>query len=204
MGVARRSIGAQRNPESEKAILEAARELLVEEGLAGFSIEAVARRAHAGKPTIYRWWPSKTALLLAVYEGLKEQMVEPDTGTLEGDIGGFIGNLLRFWRDTPAGPVFRSILAEAPTNPDASTSFDAYHLERRARTARRFARHGLDSAIAELLVELIVNYCWGRLLSGQLDVDEREISRVAATLARGIGAAQTSAGAHTAPAPPLG
>ena len=68
---ARRSIGAQRNPESEKAILAAARELLAEEGLAGFSIEAVARRAHAGKPTIYRWWPDRTRLLLAVYAEFK-------------------------------------------------------------------------------------------------------------------------------------
>ncbi len=72
MADARRSIGAQRNPDSERAILDAARDLLAEEGLAGFSIEAVARRARAGKPTIYRWWPDKTRLLLAVYAGLKD------------------------------------------------------------------------------------------------------------------------------------
>ena len=63
----RRSIGARRNPESAEAILEAAEAVLLESGYAGFSIEAVARKARAGKPTIYRWWPSKAALLLDVY-----------------------------------------------------------------------------------------------------------------------------------------
>ena len=63
----RRSIGARRNPASEEAILDAAEAVLRENGIAGFSIEAVARRARAGKPTIYRWWPHRTALMLDVY-----------------------------------------------------------------------------------------------------------------------------------------
>ena len=41
----RRSIGARRNPETEQAILEAAETIMAEQGIAGFSIEAVAKRA---------------------------------------------------------------------------------------------------------------------------------------------------------------
>ena len=41
----RRSIGARRNPETEQAILEAAEAIMAEQGIAGFSIEAVAKRA---------------------------------------------------------------------------------------------------------------------------------------------------------------
>ena len=48
----RTSIGARRNPATEEAILQAAEAILQEGDLAGFSIEAVARRARAGKPTI--------------------------------------------------------------------------------------------------------------------------------------------------------
>ena len=76
---ARKSIGARRNPDSAEAILEAAEAVLIEAGYAGFSIEAVARRARAGKPTIYRWWPSKAALLLEVYQRQKRVDI-PDTG----------------------------------------------------------------------------------------------------------------------------
>jgi AcrR family transcriptional regulator len=184
--MARRSIGAQRNPESEKAILRAARDLLAEEGLAGFSIEAVARRARAGKPTIYRWWPDRTRLLLAVYAEFKEQMAGFDTGSLEGDVRAFLGNLLAFWRDSPAGPVFRSILAESQSDPEASSAFAEYHDARRARTAATFARHGISDADATLLTEMVVNYAWGQLLAGRLDPGEDEIARVARVLTAGV------------------
>ena len=185
MNTARKSIGAQRNPASETAILTAARELLAEEGLAGFSIEAVARRARAGKPTIYRWWPDKTRLLLAVYQGLKENVPEPDTGSLEGDLHAFLTNLFEFWRTTPAGPVFRSILAEAQTNAEAGAAFADYHQERLARTAASFARNGLGLDKATLLAELAVNYAWGQLLAGRLDPGADEIAEVADMLVSG-------------------
>jgi AcrR family transcriptional regulator len=184
--MARRSIGAQRNPESEKAILRAARDLLAEEGLAGFSIEAVARRAHAGKPTIYRWWPDRTRLLLAVYSEFKEQMAGFDTGSLEGDVRAFLTNLLDFWRDSPAGPVFRSILAESQSDPEASAAFAEYHDARRERTAAAFARHDLSMPDATLLTEMVVNYAWGQLLADRLDPGAEEIARVARVLTAGV------------------
>jgi AcrR family transcriptional regulator len=187
MAAGRRSIGAQRNPESEKAILTAARELLAEEGLAGFSIEAVARRAHAGKPTIYRWWPDRTRLLLAVYSEFKEGMRSFDTGTLEGDVRAFLTNLFEFWRESPAGPVFKSILAESQTDPEASAAFAEYHDGRAARTAAAFAQHGITDEDAKVLTELAVNYAWGQLLANRLDPGDAEIARVAGMLVRGVG-----------------
>ena len=87
----RRSIGARRNPASEEAILDAAEAVLRENGIAGFSIEAVARRARAGKPTIYRWWPHRTALMLDVYKRFKNAKAFPDTGSLRGDLVSFLG-----------------------------------------------------------------------------------------------------------------
>ncbi len=186
-GEARTSIGSQRNPASEAAILTAARELLAEKGLAGFSIEAVARRARAGKPTIYRWWPDKTRLLMAAYRQLKEDVPEPDTGSLEGDVKAFLTNLFFFWRTTAAGAVFRSILAEAQTNAEASAAFADYHDERLSRTAAAFARHGLELDRAALLAEVAVNYAWGQLLAGRLDPGAVEIGKVAAMLVGGCG-----------------
>lgn len=186
MAEGRKSIGAQRNPASEKAILDAARDLLAEEGLAGFSIEAVARRARAGKPTIYRWWPDRTRLLLAVYSGLKDDMQHPDTGTLDGDVRGFISHLFEFWGDTPAGAVIRSIIAEAQTNADASAAFLQFHRERNAETSARFARHGLAVDKAAAIAEVAVSYAWGQLLTGRRPT-EAQIARLAEILIRGVG-----------------
>ena len=109
----RRSIGARRNPETEQAILEAAEAIMAEQGIAGFSIEAVAKRARAGKPTIYKWWPGKTALLLDVYHRQKPASVHMDTGSVEGDLVAFLTGVFAHWGDTGAGQVFRFVIAEA-------------------------------------------------------------------------------------------
>src|SRR5688572_28095634 len=117
--MSRRSIGAARNPQSEEAILDAAAAILAEAGYARFSIEAVARRAKAGKPTIYRWWPSKAHLLIDVYKRLKNVLPDPDTGSVHGDIVMFLDNLTAFWSGS-AGDVFRSLLAEAQVDEKAA------------------------------------------------------------------------------------
>lgn len=180
--LARKSIGAQRNPESEKAILKAAADLLEEEGLGKFSIEAVARRARAGKPTIYRWWPDKTALLLAVYAELKDELVLPDTGSLEGDIVAFLGNLFGFWRGR-AGAIFRSVLAESQTDEAARAALTTYHATRRQQLAAVFGRsHGGTQPTeeqAELIAEVVVAYAFSQLLMGGIGENEAEWRRLA-------------------------
>src|SRR5688572_3560572 len=82
---------ARRNETSRRAILTAAFDLLQEVGYAKLSIEGVAARAGVGKQTIYRWWPSKGAVLfdafLMLSEGAEgEPPVLPDTGDLEADL----------------------------------------------------------------------------------------------------------------------
>lgn len=178
----RTSIGAQRNPASEEAILTAAAEILKEGGLPAFSIEAVARRAKAGKPTIYRWWPSKAALLLDVYHRQKGETFYPDTGETREDLIAFLQALLGFWR-TSGGEVFRSIIAEAQSNPDALEALRDYAVTRcRASgvilergVARGDVRSGLDIA---LVMELFSSFCWQRLLTGRLDTSPEQLAHL--------------------------
>jgi AcrR family transcriptional regulator len=87
----RRPNPARRSERSRQAVLAAARELVSELGYAKVSIEAIAARAGVGKQTIYRWWPSKGAVIfdsfLALSEGEDEAGVRlPDTGDLETDL----------------------------------------------------------------------------------------------------------------------
>ncbi|MGA2454716.1 MAG: TetR family transcriptional regulator [Solirubrobacteraceae bacterium] len=49
-----------------EAVLDAAGELLVTHGLAGLTLQAVAKRAHVGRRSIERWWPTEEALALDV------------------------------------------------------------------------------------------------------------------------------------------
>ncbi|WMT89257.1 TetR/AcrR family transcriptional regulator [Pelagibacterium sp. H642] len=186
--VKRASIGAKRNPASQNAILDAAEAILNEEGLAGFSIEAVARRARAGKPTIYRWWPTKTALLLDVYQRFKNTRPFPDTGSLEGDLKAFLNNqLIGFWQDRLCGTVFRSIIAEAQGDDDAAQALFAYE-----RGRRKFAEQIIERAKARgevsaefngaVVIELLAGFAWHRLLTGRLNNSDEDIDAVVAMI----------------------
>src|SRR5260370_16817796 len=55
--------GRPRDQEARNAILQAALSLVKEFGYRSLTIEKIARRAGAGKTTIYRWWPSKAAVV---------------------------------------------------------------------------------------------------------------------------------------------
>ena len=192
----RTSIGSQRNPASEEAILRAAEEILLEGGLPAFSIEAVARRAKAGKPTIYRWWPSKAALLLDVYHRQKDGVPHPDTGDVRQDLSQFLAGLLGFWRDG-GGAVFRSIIAEAQNDPAALAALQAYAVSRCRQSgailkrgqARGEVRSNIDP---ELLIELFSSFAWNRLLTSRLDVSKEEIQQIVSAVVDGVASRGTA------------
>ena len=52
---------------SHAAIMQAVHDLLQERSVRELTMEAVAKRAGVGKPTLYKWWPSKAALVFAMF-----------------------------------------------------------------------------------------------------------------------------------------
>jgi len=75
-----------RGEHARARVLRAALHILAERGVAGFSIEAVADRANASKATIYRHWPSQSALLVAAMEATHQSLPVPATGELRSDL----------------------------------------------------------------------------------------------------------------------
>ncbi|MEU3603024.1 TetR/AcrR family transcriptional regulator [Streptomyces sp. NPDC006798] len=57
----------RRSERSRRAIYDAALALVTEVGYTRTTIEGIAARAGVGKQTIYRWWPSKAAVLLEAF-----------------------------------------------------------------------------------------------------------------------------------------
>lgn len=62
--------GRPRSQAAHDAVVEATLALLRESGLRELTIEAIARRSGVGKPTIYRWWPSKNAVAVEAVFGM--------------------------------------------------------------------------------------------------------------------------------------
>lgn len=170
---------SRRRESSRLAILEAAASLCRDEGYARLSIEAIAARAGVGKHTIYRWWPSKGAVLT---EALDREMVAgaatfPDTGDIVSDMRATITEVARIQADPRFGPVIAALIAEAQMDPDGGPQLLERLLKpRRAPILERLRRaqergelpQGVD---AEEIMEVIFGALYHRLLlrSGPLD-----------------------------------
>jgi len=179
----RSSIGARRSPETEAAVKAAARALLAEKGYAGFSIEEVARRAGAGKPTIYRWWPNKADLFIAIYGADKDAAIPvPDEGSLREDLLRYTKDLWRFWREDTAGRVFRGLIAEAQTSEPALAALRFKFMpERLASPRKMFVRASERSEFAadeiDDRLELWVAFNWLHVLTDRLEADDPSLAR---------------------------
>ena len=108
----------RRNPRSHSAILRAAYELALERGPAKVTIEAIAARAGVGKQTIYRWWPSKGAVFLDVFN--TEVAIArdvPNTGDIAADLRAQMIAIVKLF-NTDFGRFYAGLIAEAQGDPD--------------------------------------------------------------------------------------
>jgi len=78
---------------SRDRVMGAARELLLESGREGTTIDGIAARSGVAKTTIYRQWPSRGALLLDLLTEATGSEPPADTGSLAGDLGAFARGL---------------------------------------------------------------------------------------------------------------
>ena len=81
-----RPVPVRRGDRARQRVLAAALDQLAEQGSAGFTMEAIARRAGASKATLYRRWPSSSALLVDAMAAAFRSFPAPATGDLRGDL----------------------------------------------------------------------------------------------------------------------
>jgi AcrR family transcriptional regulator len=82
-----------RGQRARDRVLQAALAVLAEEGMAGFTMEAIARRAGASKSTLYRHWSSPGELLVAAMDAEFRPAPAVSTEDLRADL---IGPLTAF------------------------------------------------------------------------------------------------------------
>ncbi|KAA9377722.1 TetR/AcrR family transcriptional regulator [Microbispora cellulosiformans] len=157
---------ARRSQRSRQAILTAARELVSEVGYAKLTIEAIAARAGVGKQTIYRWWPSKGAVILDAFLALSESGPEqditlPDTGDLEADLKAVMRATVAEFADPAFEKPIRALNTEITNDPTLA----ALYLEKlagpvdeakkaRLRSAQRAGQLAADADL-DLALELL-------------------------------------------------
>jgi AcrR family transcriptional regulator len=187
---ARPRTGNRRNPVLHQAIIAAATEVLAKEGPTRFTIEAVAKLAGCGKPTIYRWWPSRPALLLEVYDQVVQKELSPPEGKdLAKDIADMMRQIWGIWRNDSVGALYRLILSEMMLDEEGARYLREVFIPRRqAFTALAFQAAKDRGVIPQgtdvkFLLDVFYGYSLFRLITRQLD-DDQVPDRIAATIAQ--------------------
>ena len=111
-----KTVGRPRRPETDEAILTAAVACLVEHGPARASLEDVASRAGVSRPTVYRRFPDRAALVeSAVSHILDADLPVPRaTGSPPDDLLALVMNTIQMLEATPIGGLFRAIISDMP------------------------------------------------------------------------------------------
>ncbi|MFR9801034.1 TetR/AcrR family transcriptional regulator [Pseudonocardia sp. RS010] len=134
--------GRPRDPDVDRRVASAAVELFGTQGWAGFSVEAVARRAGVGKASIYLRWPSKEALLVGALADRVPPVADVDTGTVRGDLVRLARQLLEMHLG-PSGRAVERMGLDAPQLPGVAERWER-HREAQVRAARAMVRRGIE------------------------------------------------------------
>ncbi|WP_280332340.1 TetR/AcrR family transcriptional regulator [Nocardia wallacei] len=181
--------GRRRNTAARQAILTAATDLLARPGGTAVTTAEIAAAAGVSKQTIYRWWPSKGAVLLeAMTEWARSSAPDRDTGTLRTDLTAFLTATFTAAAVQPAAALLRAVLAEAQTDPATTTLLAEFARDRRAVLHRILdrarVRGELDAeADLELLVDQAYGVLWYRLAVARTPLTAEVATRLADSLA---------------------
>lgn len=169
---------SRRNENSRLAILDAALAVCREEGYAKLTIEEIAARAGVGKQTIYRWWPSKGAVVLEAFERVAAEIPVPDTGEVVDDARTYITRVVKLFADPDFGPHLSALIGEAQHDPHVQSALlERYIGPRRAPLVQRLKtaqQQGQLSASVdpETLLEVIFGALYHRLLLRNAPLDK--------------------------------
>jgi AcrR family transcriptional regulator len=140
----KRPPGRPRSEESRQAILRSTLKLLTETGFPQLSIEAIAADADVSKATVYRWWPTKAALVADAFsDSASDELRFPDTGSVQKDISLQMRQVVRVFR-SQRGKVVAALLGGGQSDPELIAAFRERFLWPRRRQAYQTLQRGID------------------------------------------------------------
>jgi AcrR family transcriptional regulator len=152
------------------------------------TIDAIAERAGVGRQTIYRWWPSKGAVMADAMTGLAREIVPArDTGALAADLTDFLVDSFVGLEDPGTVRALRQLASAAQQDEHAASVLAEFTAQRRA-ALRAVLERGRDQgalgpdADLDMLIDMAYGVLWYRLLVGHAPLDEAAARRLAARL----------------------
>jgi AcrR family transcriptional regulator len=203
------ALGRPRSEPARRAVLEAALRLVARDGYQAVTIKGIAEEAGVGRQTVYRWWNSKSAILLEALTELARPSALPEpTDDPVHDLREVLRGSFRL--SPVAGPIISGLMADATHDPDFLAQLQRDLLAKRRAVVREILERGQRSgqigegADLALVTDMVWGTMWYRVLSRHAPVDEALADELTEAVLRLLGPgtgsrAQRSSENHFAP-----
>ncbi|KPV57816.1 TetR family transcriptional regulator [Paenibacillus sp. A3] len=188
--------GRPRNVETQKSILSASYELLLENGFAAVTVDKIADRAKVSKATIYKWWPNKAAVVMDGFLfAASARLPVPDTGSTLNDILIHATNVTRFLTSRE-GTIITELLGEGQFDPGLAEAYRTRYFQPRRLEARNLLEKGVQRGELKknldigLCIDLIYGPIFYRLLVTGEKLDDAYVQQLVMNAFEGIRATQ--------------
>lgn len=189
-----RKPGRPRSEKARQALLAATRRLLAEKPVRSLTIEGIAKEAGVGKPTIYRWWDSKCALVMdAFLIDIAPQLPIAGNGSALAALDKQIKLVIELLRGR-SGRIIADMIGEGQADPHMLEEFRERFFAQLLAPARAVIERGKQTGEisqdieADLALDMIYGPIYYRLLVGHRLLDDD----FADALAKRIGPALAS------------
>lgn len=171
-------IGRPRSEKAQEAILDAVDALLAENEGVGLTIEAIAKRAKVGKPTIYRWWPSLADIVLeAGLRGADANIQVRFQESLRETLRSFLRQSMTAIAEG-GGVYLRYLMAHAQQDEGFRERFRENFVAKRRGVLCSVLEKSMEQERIEfkqdlgVLVDMVLGAMWYRLLVGHAPMDQ--------------------------------
>ncbi len=176
---AQRKAGRPRSEAAQQAILDATTRLMEAMPIRNITIEGIAKEARVGKPTIYRWWDSKCALVMdAFLFDAAPKVPFPKSGSAVDVLTLQVKRVIKLLRGR-SGRIVAEMVGEGQSDAHILEEFRDRFFSRLLAPARAVIDAGkqsgeLDPGLdTDLALDLIYGPIYYRLLVGHQPLDER-------------------------------
>ncbi|MGE5703718.1 MAG: TetR/AcrR family transcriptional regulator [Clostridia bacterium] len=182
------SPGRPRSQEVTNTILAATIRLFEQHGYKKLTMESIAKAAGAGKQTLYRWWPTKAAIVLEAMKSQCElEIPVPNRGSVRDDLLEYVQNTCNLLNG-PTGRMITALIVESQFDEDFSRLFHEEFISSRREALISILRKGVERGELkaphdfDFAADLCYGPIWYRLLNRHAPLDESFVAQIVETL----------------------
>lgn len=189
--------GRTRDEDARRRVLDAALSL-VGTSTEPATINDIAAAAGVAKQTIYRWWPTRTAVILDALVGATMKATPfPTTADIRSDFESHLRSVIRLF-NSPTGSVIREIVGQFQSDAVAQEEFRQRFWEPRRALSRTQLARGVDAGLiradvdTEVVLDAIYGPLWSSLLIGHRALRISDAARIIEVVWAGVAAPATT------------